>query len=81
MHPCESAEYVHLCSPVWGESPFHRVPPEGPSEDLVDFKSSYHIVGAEGFQEGELAGGVCALPESLEFILVYRYDFLRRAVK
>jgi hypothetical protein len=48
---------------------------------LVDFKSSYHIVGAEGLQEGEIAGGVGALPESLEFILVYRYDFLRRAVK
>ena len=81
MHPCESAEDVHLWSPVWGESPFYRVPPEGPTKDLVDFKSSYHAVGAKGLQEGELAGGVRALPESLEFILVYRYDFLRRAVE
>jgi len=81
MHPCESAEDVHLWSPVWRESPSHRVPPEGPSEDLVDFKSSYHIVGAKGLQEGELTVGVCALPEGLELILVYRYDFFRRAVK
>ena len=81
MHPCESAEDVYLWSPVWGESPFHRVPPEGPTKDLVDFKSSYHGVGAKGFQEGELAGGVCASPEGLEVILVYRYDFLRRAVE
>ena len=81
MHPCESAKDVHLWSSVWGESPFHRVPPEGPSEDLVDFESSDHVVGAEGLQEGELAGGVCALPESFEFILVHRYDILRRAVE
>ena len=81
MHPSESAEDVHLWSPVWGESPFHRVPPEGPSEDLVDFKSSYHTVCAKSLQEGELAGGICVLPESLEFVLVYRYDFLRCAVQ
>jgi len=81
MYPCESAEDVHLWSPVWGESPFHRVPPEGPSEDLIDFKSPYHIVSAKDLQEGELAGGVCAIPESLEIILVYRYGFLRRAVE
>ena len=62
MHPCESAEDVYLWSPVWGESPFHRVPPEGPTEDLVYFKSSYHGVGAKGFEEGELTGGVRALP-------------------
>jgi hypothetical protein len=48
---------------------------------LVDFKSSYHIVSAKGLQEGELAGGVCALPESLEFVLMYRYDFFRRVVE
>jgi hypothetical protein len=48
---------------------------------LIDFKSPYHIVSAKGLQEGELAGGVCAIPESLEIIVVYRYGFLRRAVE
>jgi hypothetical protein len=48
---------------------------------LVDFKSPDHVVGAEGAQEGELADGMCALPEGFEVILVYRDDILRRVVE